>query len=335
MKNSTKFTITIFSIFLLFGCGPSPEEIAEQERLAKELEIFEQKKDEVKVLYETLLSMSEEQPCNNMEEFRNLSELEKNYGTKLFHEITNDRISFYSNECGKYKFQRKKEEVQVFHDEILLNIQDRNPCINLYEFEDLKDLDELNQTYLFEELTKEKIGFYLDECEKYTELNSLGNWIIVKYRDDFGELTGEKGLNLRAKGSFSNSVTSNSSLSVNFVWNQIDRYLPVFYLFEYDRNRVRGTYRDVYDNKMACRFRDSKGDTRRMDLYQSQGSDQLYARDNAVNARDYINENTKIFKNLVIEGDKVMFVCERGFSNVYKFTLDFKYAKNAKRKLNE
>ena len=49
----------------------------------------------------------------------------------------------------------------------------------------------------------------------------------------------------------------------------------------------------------------------------------------------WILENTKIFKNLVREGDKVMFVCERDFSNVYKFTLDFKYAKNAKRKLNE
>lgn len=335
MKNSTKFTITTFSIFLLFGCGPSPEEIAEQERLARELEIFEQKKDEVKVLYETLLSMPEEQPCNNMEEFKNLSELEKNYGTKLFNEITKDRISFYTNECEKYKLQRKKEEVLALHDEIILNMQDQKPCINLNEFENLKELDELNQTYLFEELTQEKIDFYSDECEKYTELNSLGNWIIVNYRDDFGELTGEKGLNLRAKGSFSNSATSNSSLSVNFVWNQNDLWLPVFYLFEYDMYRVRGTYRDRLDNTMECRFRDSKGDTRRMDLYQRQGSDQLYARDNEINARDYINENTKIFKNLVREGDKVMFVCERDFSNVYKFTLDFKYAKNAKRKLNE
>ena len=33
-----------------------------------------------------------------------------------------------------------------------------------------------------------------------------------------------------------------------------------------------------------------------------------------------------IFKDLVREGDKLMFVCERYFADVYKFTLDFKYA---------
>ena len=72
-----------------------------------------------------------------------------------------------------------------------------------------------------------------------------------------------------------------------------------------------------------------------MNLYQRQGSTQLYASDNESFTRDYLNENTKIFKNLVMEGDKVQFVCERDYSNVYKFTIDFKYAENAKRKLNE
>ena len=270
MENSTKFTITIFSIFLLFGCGPSPEEIAEQERLAKELEIFEQKKDEVKVVYDTIQNMSEEKPCFNLEEFKNLQQLEEKHGTNLF-----------------------------------------------------------------EEKTKEKIEFYADECEKYTELNSLGNWIIVNYRDDFGELTGEKGLNFRAKGSFSNSATSNSLLSIDFAWNQTDLQNPTFYLNEYGRNPVRGKYRDRLENTMECLFRDSKGDTRTMDLYQRYGSDQLYATESTYKARDFNSENTKIFKDLVREGDKLMFVCERYFADVYMFTLDFKYAKNAKRKLNE
>ena len=334
MENSTKFTITIFSIFLLFGCGPSPEEIAEQERLAKELEIFEQKKDEVKVLYETLLSMSEEQPCNNMEEFKNLQQLEEKHGTNLFQEKTKEKIEFYADECEKYKFQRKEDEVKVVYDTIQ-NMSEEKPCFNLEEFKNLQQLEEKHGTNLFQEKTKEKIGFYGDECEKYTEFNSLGNWIIVNYRDDFGELTGEKGLNLRSKGYFSNSATSFASLSVNFVWNQNERYLPVFYLFEYDRLAVRGTYRDRNDNTMECKFKDSKGETRRMNLYQRQGSTQLYASDNESFTRDYLNENTKTFKNLVMEGDKVQFVCERDYSNVYKFTIDFKYAKNAKRKLNE
>lgn len=269
MENSTKFTITIFSIFLLFGCGPSPEEIAEQERLA-ELEIFEQ----------------------------------------------------------------KKVEVQVLHNLILLNLQDRKPCINLDKFKDLKELDELNQTYLFEELTKEKIGFYSDECEKYTELNSLGNWIIVNYKDDFGELTGKKGLNLKGEGSFSNSATSYSPLSVAFAWNQSDSEFPTFVLYEYDKVPVMGIYSDRLENTMNCRFRDSKGNTRRMDLYQRQRSNRFFAIDYEFSATEKIKENTKIFKNLVREGDKIMFVCKKSLSE-YKFTLDFKYAKNARRKANK
>lgn len=259
METCTKFTITIFSIFLLFGCGPSPEEM----------------------------------------------------------------------------FEQKKEEVQILHNEILLNVQDRKPCINLKKFEDLKELDELNETSLFEELTKEKIDFYSSECEKYTELNNLGNWRVVNYRDDFGELTGRRGLNLSAEGSFSNSATSNSLLRIDFAWNQTNLENPTFYLYEYGRNPVRGRYRDRLDNTMECLFRDSKGDTRIMDLYQRQGSDQLYATESTYKARDFNSENTKIFKNLVREGDKLMFVCERYFADVYKFTLDFKYAENAKRKANE
>ena len=258
METCTKFTITIFSIFLLFGCGPSPEEM----------------------------------------------------------------------------FEQKKEEVQILHNEILLNVQDRKPCINLKKFEDLKELDELNETFLFEELTKEKIDFYSSECEKYTELNNLGNWRVVNYRDDVGELTGEKGLNLEGKGSFSNSATPNSSLKVDFAWNQSDAELPTFYLLEYDTLPVMGIYSDKLDNTLECRFRDSKGNTRRLDLYQRQRSIQFFAIDFEFSATEKMKENTKIFKNLVREGDKIMFICEKSLTE-YKFTLDFKYAENARRKVNE
>ena len=48
MENSKKLITIFLSTVLLFGCGPSPEEIAkqekEQERLAEEARLLEQKK---------------------------------------------------------------------------------------------------------------------------------------------------------------------------------------------------------------------------------------------------------------------------------------------------
>ena len=235
--------------------------------------------------------------------------------------------------CGPSE-EQIKEEIDLLYSEIKL-IPINDPCSNLKGYESLQKMENEKGTTYYIDITKQKIETYSDLCNQKIESEKTGDWTIVNYVDDFGELTGDKGLNLRAKGSFSNSATTNSSLSVLFSWSLKDGYLPLFYLYEYDWSPVKGVYSDSSNNTMECRFRDSGGDTRRMDLYQRRGDDYLYAHDNKVSVRDYLNENTKIFKNLVREGDKVMFVCERDYSDVYKFTLDFKYAKNAKRKLNE
>ncbi len=54
MENSKKLITIFLSTVLLFGCGPSPEEIAkqekEQERLAEEARLLEQKKAELEAL---------------------------------------------------------------------------------------------------------------------------------------------------------------------------------------------------------------------------------------------------------------------------------------------
>ena len=68
-----------------------------------------QKKEEVRVLYQSLIDMSQDLPCSNLAGFNKLKDIEKEYETDLFQEVTEDKIKFYSSECERFEFEQKKE----------------------------------------------------------------------------------------------------------------------------------------------------------------------------------------------------------------------------------
>ena len=313
MKN---IGISFFTIvFFLSGCD-SPEE--------------KQKKDEVKILYQNIVDMSEDLPCSNLASFMKLKDMEKEYETNLFQEVTEDKIRFYSVECKKFEFEQKKEEVVVLYQD-LVNMSQDFPCSNLIGFSRLEDMEKEYQTNLFQEVTEDKIKFYSSECEKYTELNNLGDWKIVSLKDDFGDFTGEKVLNLRGTGTYGDTF---SRLTVTFAWGYEEGEWSILYLYE-NGYPVKGIYDSFTDkNNLWCNTKDSEGNTRWMKFYQYKNSSMFDPRH-----RTIMDENQKesfnILNSLVEKGDRVKFACSRPWGGLrdkdYIFVLDFKYSNNAKR----
>ena len=65
--------LTTLSVFLLFGCGPSPEEIAEQERLAEEARVEQERLEmEAKFAEQKRRNDIATITCNVMAESRNM-----------------------------------------------------------------------------------------------------------------------------------------------------------------------------------------------------------------------------------------------------------------------
>ncbi len=176
--------------------------------------------------------------------------------------------------------------------------------------------------------------FFLSGCdspeEKYTELNNLGDWKIVSLKDDFGDFTGEKVLNLRGTGTYNEFW----ELAVIFAWGYEKDRWSVLYLYE-NGYPVKGIYSFTDKNNLRCGIKDSEGNTRWLKFYQYQNSPVFDP-----THRSIMDENQKeslnILNSLVEKGDRVKFACSRQTGSVYldydyRFVLDFKYSNTAKR----
>ena len=178
------------------------------------------------------------------------------------------------------------------------------------------------------------IVFFLSGCdspeEKYTELNNLGDWKIVSLKDDFGDFTGEKVLNLKGTGTYDGFW----ELAVTFAWDYEKDRRSVLYLYE-GYNPVKGIFDSYTDkNNLRCKIKDSEGNIRMLKFYQYKNSRMFDPTHGSIMDENQ-KESFNILISLVEKGDRVKFACSKqtGFAYLdydYRFVLDFKYSNAAK-----
>lgn len=82
-----------FSIFILFSCSPSEEEL-------------KIKSDEI---YNKIKIIPSSKPCENLDGYKNLEAHESRYKTNFYSELTSQKIKLYEEECSKKIIADAKE----------------------------------------------------------------------------------------------------------------------------------------------------------------------------------------------------------------------------------
>ena len=90
MKNTVKF----LSIFILFSCSPSEEEL----------------KIAVDEIYNQVKTIPSSKPCENLDGYKNLEAYESRYKTNFYSELTSQKIKLYEEECSKKIIADEKEK---------------------------------------------------------------------------------------------------------------------------------------------------------------------------------------------------------------------------------
>ena len=230
----------------------------------------------------------------------------------------------------------KKAEV----DDLYLKVKSipaSKPCENLEGYDQIQMLEEENGTNHYSRISAKKIRFYGKECEKYAiayereekrleELKKMGSWNTGIFVDEFGDPTNKKFLKITALGKFSNTATNNSDLRVDMFLDGDDISSPWFRLYEYNRSNPLKGYFDVHGYR--CRGKDGGGRVKNFDLSLYRGGNSL---------RFSSKRQAKQFVELIENENSAKFSCYdiKNPSTKYFFQLDFKYYKNALRKLEE
>ena len=81
MKNTVKF----LSIFILFSCSPSEEEL----------------KIAIDEIYNQVKTIPSSKPCENLDGYKNLEAYESRSKTNFYSELTSQKIKLYEEECSK------------------------------------------------------------------------------------------------------------------------------------------------------------------------------------------------------------------------------------------
>lgn len=141
---------------------------------------------------------------------------------------------------------------------------------------------------------------------KLVNINNLGIWSLGHYIDDFGEPTKEAYISTILLGTFSNSATTNSDLSVRIL---IDRKSIRIQLYEYASNHpIKG------EGIIDFKIRDKNDKELEVRAYNS----------------DYGNttvddKDEKKLRKILLSGGKIRFVAESkkyGSPSIYKFTIE-------------
>ena len=90
MKNTVKF----LSIFILFSCSPSEEEL----------------KIAVDEIYNQVKTIPSSKPCENLDGYKNLEAYESRYKSNFYSELTSQKIKLYEEECSKKIIADEKEK---------------------------------------------------------------------------------------------------------------------------------------------------------------------------------------------------------------------------------
>jgi len=174
----------------------------------------------------------------------------------------------------------------------------------------------------------------------FTSSDYLGDWKIIDIKDEFGDPTGKKELNINVEGQYSSRVLDNSKLYVSFFWNGEEDSWPRFYLnsglssikLGYYQNR--GRIKDI-GNELACKYKDSSGEVRRIHLYDDYPPRQTGKDDGNFYLRKSVkgfwvkpDESLKMIKQSIRKGDEIKFSCKDTVSD-YSFRINFEYFENA------
>tara|TARA_B100000795_G_scaffold254803_1_gene225973 strand:- start:93 stop:941 length:849 start_codon:yes stop_codon:yes gene_type:complete len=225
-----KKLLTLLLLFGIIGCSPD-KEILDEEAILKE-----SVKKSIESAFFQLNSLPANKPCEILTGYKELQEVEENWSTTYYSELSKDGILKYESLCN-LKITAIKEE-------------------------------EMIQKRLEEEKIKAEV-----EKKRLEELNSIGNWSKSFYVDDFGDETNEGFISQIVRGKFSNSATQNSRLRVKiYISNaNVMENVPWFRLYEYDgRNPIKGVYSQ---NGMKCRIKNQDNIISELPITQRQGSD--------------------------------------------------------------
>jgi len=225
-----KKLLTLLLLFGIIGCSPD-KEILDEEAI-----LNESVKKSIESAFFQLNSLPANKPCEILTGYKELQEVEENWSTTYYSELSKDGILKYESLCN-LKITAIKEE-------------------------------EMIQKRLEEEKIKAEV-----EKKRLEELNSIGNWSKSFYVDDFGDETNEGFISQIVRGKFSNSATQNSRLRVKiYISNaNVMENVPWFRLYEYDgRNPIKGVYSQ---NGMKCRIKNQDNIISELPITQRQGSD--------------------------------------------------------------
>ena len=147
---------------------------------------------------------------------------------------------------------------------------------------------------------------------------SLGAWKYDYFVDEFGDKTDNGFLYITSLGKFSNSATTDSSLTVRMYLNDGSEDNPWFRMWEYNSNQVKNSYgTDTY----TCALKDNNDQRFKATFYQNAGWDHFNVR------RDGKDD----LKDLIVNEGSVKIACTATeySTTKYVFAFDFEGYVNA------
>ncbi|MBT5097173.1 MAG: hypothetical protein HN636_04180 [Cryomorphaceae bacterium] len=249
--------------------------------------------------------------------------------------------------CDNRTDEEKKLELDNLYSSIK-SIPSSMPCENLKGYQKLKSRDIQYGMNIYKDIYEVKIKDYEKKCLKIqeekrleelrvAELKKLGDWTVGNYVDEFGDDTGEHFMQIKSRGTFSNTATQNSSLNVTLMYDKKER--PWFRFYEYaGSNPIKGYYSK--EHLFPCKVK--SGDiVFNLNLKLTKGGSALTIREYIGKSerkiwKDYTDATDKLI-NEMKKGSLVKFSCfdMESTASTYRFDLDFSYYENALRKFNE
>ena len=174
-----------------------------------------------------------------------------------------------------------------------------------------------------------------------TSSDYLGDWKIIDIKDEFGDPTGKKELNINVEGKYDSRFVNDSTFYVSFFWNGEEDSWPRFYLNSRVANiklrysEYRGSIEEDVHNILGCKYKDSSGEVRRIHLYDDYPPRQTGKDDGNFYLRKSVkgfwvkpDESLKMIKQSIRKGDEIKFSC-KDTSSDYSFRINFEYFENA------
>ena len=292
--NVMKKLLALLLLFGIVGCAPD-EEILDEEAMLKE-----SVKKSIDNVCSQLKSIPANKPCEILTGYKALQEVEENWSTAYYSNLSKDGILKYESLCDLRLKTLREEERKA----------------------------DAQKKILEEEKIKAEV-----EKKRLEELNSIGDWEKGNYVDEFGDKTNKGFVGQSVMGSFSNSATEGSALRVKIFINDGDLKFenPWFRFYEYaGRNPVKGTFST---NTMSCKIKDKNDQIFRFSLDQSQGADHMYMS----NVGKWNKRSISRLEEIILEGDSASFACVGDEYNTskYVFRMNFKYFDNVVKQLKE